>query len=195
MTEQEVFILADQALLRMVKQITPDQWSLMVPDELTPRYPGSTLRTVINYLASDEAWVPDTLGGKTIEEVGAAHDGDLLGDDPAASYARLAATTDDVVRALPDPDRAVHLTYGEWPAREYLTHITFFRAIRVYELSRFLGLDPTLPDDLAQGLLWELEPRAEQWRGFKIIGEPLAVPDEAPALDRWLGLTGRDPRA
>ena len=93
MTEQDVFILADQALLRVVEQIRDDQWDAVVPTELTPRQPGSTLRQVINYHAYDDAWVPDVLAGKTIEEVGAAHDGDLLGDEPKAAFARIVATT------------------------------------------------------------------------------------------------------
>ena len=44
MTEQEVFILADEALLGVVEQIKDDQWDLAVPIEMTPRQPGSTLR-------------------------------------------------------------------------------------------------------------------------------------------------------
>ena len=138
--------------------------------------------------------MPETLGGRTIEEVGGAHDGDLLGADPPAAFARLVADTDEVVRAFADLDRPVHLTYGDWPAREYLTHITYFRGARVYDLSVFLGLDTALPDDLVQGLWDELEPRAEQWRGFHVIGEPVPVPADAPLQDRWLALTGRRPR-
>ena len=105
---------------------------------MTPRQPGSTLRQVVNYHAYDDSWVPDTLAGKTIDEVGSAHDGDLLGDDPKASFARIVATAVDAVRAFTDLDRTVHLTYGDWPAREYLTHITHFRASRVYDLSAFI---------------------------------------------------------
>ena len=194
MTEPEVFILADRALLRVVEQIKDEQWDVVVPAELTPRQPGSTLRQVINYSAYDEAWVPDTLAGRTIEEVGGAHDGDLLGTDPGASFARLVANTDEVVRAFADLERPVHLTYGDWPAREYLTHITYFRGARVYDLSVFLGLDTAMPGDLVQGLWDELEPRAEQWRGFHVIGEPVPVPADAPLQDRWLALTGRRPR-
>ena len=194
MTEQEVFILADQALLHVVEQIRDDQWDLVVPVEIAPRQPGITLRQVINYHAYDDAWVPDTLAGKTIEEVGASHDGDLLGDDPKASFARIVATAVDEVRAFTDLDKTVHLTYGEWPAREYLTHITHFRGSRVYDLSTFLGLDTTMPADLLQGLWDELVPRAEQWREFHVLGPSVEVPDDAPLQDRWLGLTGRDPQ-
>jgi len=195
MTEQEVFVLADRALLRVVEQIRDDQWELVVPDGMTPRRPGSTLRQVVDYHAYDEAWVPDVLGGRTIAEVGAEHDGDLLGDDPRAAYARLVDAACDAVSRFDDLDRPVHLSYGDWPAREYLTHITYFRALRVYDIGRFIGVDASLPTDLAQGLLDELEPRAEQWRAYHVIGAPAAVPDDASPQERWLAAVGRDPRA
>ena len=105
------------------------------------------------------------------------------------------ATACDAVRGFGDLDRTVQLTYGDWTAREYLTHITFFRASRVYDLARFIGADTTMPADLVQGLLEELEPRAEQWREFHVIGEAVEAPDGASPQQRWLTQTGRDPAA
>ena len=194
MTEQEVFVLADRALQRVVEQVSDDQWERLVPDEMTPRQPGSILRQVVSYLAYDEAWVPDVLAGRTIAEVGAAHDGDLLGDDPKAAFARLIEVACDAVSRFDELDRPVHLTYGDWPAREYLSHITFFRARRVYDIARFIGADPTLPSALVQGLLDELDPRAEQWREYHVIGAPLEPPADATPQERWLALTGYEPR-
>jgi len=195
MTEQEVFILADRTLLGVIEQIEDERWDLVVPAEMVHGRTGLTLRQVVEYHAYDEAWVPDTLAGKTIDEVGHAHDGDLLGDDPKASFARIVAVACDAVGGFTDLDRTVHLTYGDWPAREYLTHITHFRGSRVYDLSRFLGLDTELPPELVQGLLWELEPRADQWREFHVIGQPVAAPVDASPQQRWLASIGRDPNA
>ena len=90
-TAQEVFILADQALKAVVDQIRDDQWELVVPDDMT-RTPGSTLRETINYHAYDDAWVPDVLAGRTIEEVGDKYDGDLLGDHQRLNFASIAET-------------------------------------------------------------------------------------------------------
>ena len=197
MTEQEVFILADEALLRVVEQIKDDQWELAVPAEMTPRVPGSTLRQVIGYHAYDDAWVPDTLAGKTIEEVGDAHgdpQGDLLGDEPATAFAAVVATAVAAVRRFTDLDAVVHLTYGDYPAREYLKHITFFRGSRVYDIARFIGADTTMPADLVQGLWEELEPQAEEWRKIGVFGAAVEVSADAPLQDRFLALTGRDPR-
>jgi hypothetical protein len=34
---------------------------------------------------------------------------------------------------------------------------------------------------------------AEEWRAIGVFGKAVPVPDDAPLLDRVLGLTGRDP--
>ncbi len=192
MTEQDVFILADQALKAVVEQIRDDQWDLVVPDDMT-RKPGITLRELINYHAYDDAWVPDVLAGRTIEEVGDKYAGDLLGDHPKLNFASIVETAVLAVRAFDDPDRTVHLSYGDWPAREYLKHITSFRGLRTYDIAKLIGADTTLPPDLVQGLWDEIAPSAEEWRKLGVYGPAVAVAEDAPLQDRLLGLTGRQP--
>ena len=97
------------------------------------------------------------------------------------------------VRDFDDPDRIVHLSYGDWPAREYLKHITSFRGLRAYDIAKFIGADTTLPPDLVQGLWDEIAPSAEEWRKLGVYGPAVPVPDDAPLQDRLLGLTGRQP--
>ena len=98
------------------------------------------------------------------------------------------------VRDFDDLDRTVHLSYGEYPAREYLKHITYFRGLRVYDIAKFIDADTTMPDDLVQGLWDEIAPAAEQWRQMGVFGAAVEVPQSAPLQDRLLGLTGRRPR-
>jgi len=192
MTEQEVFILADQALTAVVDQIRDDQWDLVVPDDMT-RTPGITLRQTINYHAYDDAWVPHVLAGETMEEVGDRYDGDLLGDHPKLNFTSIAETAMLAVRDCKDPDRIVHLSYGDWPAREYLKHITSFRGLRAYDIAKFIGADTTPPPDLVRGLWVEIAPGAEEWRKLGVYGPAVPVPDDAPLQQRLLGLTGRQP--
>ena len=86
MTEQEVFVLADQALKAVVDKIRDDQWRLIVPDDMT-RTPGVTLRKLVDYHAYDDAWVPDMLAGRTMDEVGASSTATSSGDHPKADFA------------------------------------------------------------------------------------------------------------
>ena len=194
MSEQDVFVLADEALKKVVDEIRDDQWESRVPDDMSPRQPGMTLRRIIDYHAYDDAWVPDVLAGRTIEEVGAKHDGDLLGDHPKLSFAVIVETAVTAVRDLDDLDKIVHLSYGDYPAREYLKHITSFRGLRAYDIAKFIGADTTLPGDLVQGLWDEIAPAAEEWRQMGVFGPAVGVSEEAPLQNRLLGLTGREPR-
>ncbi|MBF6590280.1 MAG: TIGR03086 family protein [Ktedonobacterales bacterium] len=192
MSEPDVFIMAEQAFTKMVDQIRADQWDLLLPSSAASQ-PGTTLRQQIQHHAYDDSWVPDTLSGKTIAEVGDTYAGDLLGTDPKASWHTITERTQAAVRAFHDLDRIVHLSYGDFPARDYLKHISGFRGLQAWDLARFIGADDRLPDDLVQGLWDELAPEAEMWRQWGVFGARVDVPDDAPLQDRLLGLTGRKP--
>jgi|ERR1700683_127412 len=198
MTEPEIFVLADQALERVVAQIQPDQWDMTIPAwfQTGRTQENMTLHKIINYHAYDEAWVPDTLAGKTIAEVGQKYDGDLLSNDPIAVFKRLTASGITAVQGLSAADlgRTVHLSYGDYPVREYLKHITSFRGFRAYDIAKLIGASTALSPDLVQGLWDELTPEIEHWRAMRVFGAAVPVPDDAPLQDRLLGLVGRDPQ-
>jgi uncharacterized protein (TIGR03086 family) len=195
--ENDVFVLADQALNRVVQQIADDQWSIVVPASFVRISPGDTppeLRTIIKHHASDDAWVPDTLSGRTMDEVGKdKFAGDLLGDDPKAAFAAIVDTSCATASQFDDLERTVHLSFGDYTAREYFWQINFFRGMRAHEIAKLIGADPTLPDDLVQGLWDEVGPVAEVWRKIGVFGPAIPVPDDAPLMQRLLGVTGRDP--
>src|SRR2546425_1609916 len=130
MVDVSVFGLAQDALKGVVDRIAAEAWSREVPPSMRFLDGLRTVRDVINHHARDDAWVPDTLAGRTIAEVGDRWDGDLLGADPAAGYAKLAAVATAAVSAFTDFDRVVHLSYGDFPAHVYLLHITIFRGFQ-----------------------------------------------------------------
>jgi len=127
-------------------------------------------------------------------EVGSTYDGDLLGNDPKGSYRRYSERAIAAALDLKDPEEGVHLSYGDFPAREYFKHITSFRGFRAYDLAKWIGTDTTLPPELVQGLWDEILPEIDMWRQIGVFGPPVPVPDNAPLQDRLLGMVGRDPR-
>ena len=72
--------------------------------------------------------------------------------------------------------------------------INAYRGLRVWEIANVIGLDATLPDALVQGLWDELSPVADEWRQFGVFQPAIPVADDAPLMDRLLGLTGHEPR-
>lgn len=195
MQEQDVFILAEQALMNVIDQISDDQWAMDMPPEFARRDTRRvTLRDIVNYHAYDDAWVPDMLAGKTMEEAGRTKfDGDLLGDDPKGNFGTIVAAACTAARACDDLDRTVHCSFGDFPAREYFWQISSFRGLRAHDIAKVIGVDRTLPPALVQGLWDEISPHAEVWRAIGVFGPRVEVPEDAPLQDRLLGLTGRQP--
>lgn len=193
-----MFVLADRTLNDVVSKIRDDQWSMDMPAGFQTRRSDHTptLREIIGYHAYDDAWVPDTLSGKTMDEVGRdKFKGDLLADDPKARFAEVVEKACAAVSEFVDLDRVVHLSFGDFSAREYFWQINMFRGLRAYELAKVIGADVQLPDDLVQGIWDEISPHAEEWRKIGVFQKAVDVPQNAPLLERLLGLTGRDPDA
>jgi hypothetical protein len=196
MAEPEVFVLADRALARLVARIAPEQWEIVLPASFVSRARPEppTLRELINYHAYDDAWVPDTLAGLTMDEAGVdKFDGDLLGADPASSFEAIVDRACAAASNVTDLDAVAHLSFGDYSVREYFWQINQFRGLRGHDIARVIGVEPGLPDELVQGLWAEVSPHAEEWRTIGVYPSAVPIPEDAPLLDRLLGLTGRQP--
>jgi uncharacterized protein (TIGR03086 family) len=198
MNEPEVFELADWALARVVADIADDQWDTTLPSDFVTRAGSepASFRALVNYHAFDDAWVPDILDGLTMEEAGAdKFDGDLLGEDPVASFEAIVDRACAAAGEVSDLDAVAHLSFGDYSVREYFWQINQFRALRAHDIARVIGIDAALHPDLVQGIWDEVSPHAEQWRAIGVFPPAIPVADDAPLLDRLLGLTGRPPRS
>jgi hypothetical protein len=201
LTEPQVFVLADRALDAVVAQIRDDQWQMQLPPSFQTRVSDHvpTLYEVVSYHAYDDAWVPDVVAGRTMAEVGVdKHKGDLLGEDRSGAERKAAfhAIVDLAVAAaesLDDLERTAHLSFGDYTVREFLWQANSFRGLRAHDLARVIGVEPDLPTELVEGLWAELNPVADDWRAIGVFAARVPVPEDAPLLDRLLGLTGRDP--
>lgn len=196
MKEQQLFILADETLKGVVDQIKDEQWDMEMPEAFAraDKQQAITLREVINYHAYDDAWVPDMLAGRSMEEAGKnKFDGDLFGENPKESFAAIVEKAVAASSDLDDLDRTAHFSYGDYPAREALKHITSFCGLRVYDLSKAIGVDTKMPEDLVQGLWDQIYPQIDEWRAMGVFPSAVDVPEDAPLQDRLLGMTGRQP--
>jgi hypothetical protein len=194
MTEPELFVLADHALLHLVEHIKDEQWLMVMPSEF--QRPGVmmpiTLREIITQHAYDDAWVPTMLAGHTIADVGEdTYKGDLLENEPKEIFADIVARACEAALQVSDLTKIVHCSFGDYSTQEYFWQIIMFRGLRAYDLAKVIGIDPPLSDELVQELLNGIAPRAEKWREMGIFGPKIAVPESASLLDRLLGLTGR----
>ncbi|HEY7857401.1 MAG TPA: hypothetical protein VIC82_02775 [Candidatus Nanopelagicales bacterium] len=196
MNPTQTFIRADRRLEEVIASIRDEQWDMTMPADFVMRGAQAppTLREVVAYHAYDDDWVPDMLAGRTMAQVGEqTYPKDGLGADPKAAFTAIVDKACAAAAALDDLDRTVHCSFGDYSARDYLVQANYFRGLRSWDIARVIGEDPTIPDDLAVSLLEQIGPHAEQYRAIGVLPPEVAVPADASAQDRLLGMTGRHP--
>jgi hypothetical protein len=192
MTIQELFIRSNEELKKVIDQIADQQWDLDLPAGTTSR--PAQLKDAINYHSYDDAWVPDVLDGKTKEEVNGTFEPILATPVPQikAVYATYNAQAIAKVRGFNDLNKTVHLSYGDFPAKDYLQHIVTFRAFRVYDIAKLIGVDSTMAPDFVEALLEELTPVVEQYRQMGVFPPAIEVASDASPQVRLLAMVGRE---
>ncbi len=192
MTINEVFIASAETEQKVVEQIGDDQWDLMMPEKIT-RTPMS-LMEVVRYHVWDSAWIPDGLAGRTLVEVGDSYEHllELTREELKGQFRKYNQRAISAVRDLTDLDRVVHLTYGDFPAGEYLRHNICNRAFWSYDIAKLIDVDFTFDDDLVEALMEEFGPVAEDYRAAGLFPPEIEVPDDASPQMKLLGMAGRD---
>lgn len=190
MTIQELFITSNQALLRVVSQVTDSQWSLDMPKGTSSR--PAKLKDAIQYHTYDDAWVPDVLAGKTKEQVGNIYEPLLASADVQANYRKYNGVACAAVSDFNELERMVHLSYGDFSASEYLQHIISFRAFRSYDIAKLIGADTAMDDAFVRALLDEFSPVVEGYRQMGVFPAAIAVPQNATPQAKLLGMVGRE---
>jgi uncharacterized protein (TIGR03086 family) len=164
-----------------------DRW-----DAPTPATEWS-VRDLVNHVTAEQLWAPPLMEGATIAEVGDRFDGDVLGDDPVASWdAAIAGSTE----AFSEPGamaRTVHLSFGDTSAEEYTWQMVSDLHLHGWDLATALGEDDTIDPESATALLEVMSPQEELLRQSGMFGDRVPVPDDADDQVRLLALVGRRP--
>ncbi|MCJ1681371.1 TIGR03086 family metal-binding protein [Streptomyces sp. APSN-46.1] len=150
------------------------------------------VRDLVNHVTGEQVWVPPLVGeGRTVEEVGDAFDGDLLGDDPVAAWERAATAAQAAFAAPGALERTVQLSYGPTPGSDYCAELTTDCVVHTWDLSRAIGADDRLPDGLVEFAIKQVMPHADGLAASGMFAAPLEVPAGADAQTRLLALMGR----
>ena len=143
---KQTFSTANDALTDLVLRVRPEHLLLEVP-AYARFQDGQTLGTTLNIMAYENLCVPKVLAGDTGLATNPEFEGDLLGDDLASNYERLALAANDSVRSHADLDQIVHISYGDVPARSYLSDISLNRTMTLYDAAALTGLEPRLSEE------------------------------------------------
>ncbi len=189
MTIQELFIMSNQALRKAVDQIKDDQWDLAMPKGTSSK--PTNLKDAVRYHTYDDAWVPDVLAGQTKDQVGDVYESILGNEDLRATYDRYNQRAVDAVKGFNNLSQIAHLSYGDYPARDYLQHIISFRAFRSYDIAKLIGVDTTMADDFVEALMEEFSPVIEDYREMGVFPPAVEISSDASPQVKLLAKVGR----
>jgi uncharacterized protein (TIGR03086 family) len=187
METPELFRAAVGVFGQRVHAIAEDQWQLPTP------CPDWNVRELVNHVTGEDLWCVPLLAESTIAEVGDRFDGDVLGDDPFATWDTAAAAAVAAVAAPGAMDVTTHLSFGDVPGREYTMQLFADHLVHGWDLARAIGADETLPGELVDALATWFADREELYRGAGAIGPKIELAEGANAQDRLLAAFGRTP--
>ena len=183
----QVLPAAAAAVTELVEGVPPDRWAAPTPCE------GWTVRTLVGHLAAEHLWAPRLLGGESMDDVGDAYDGDVLGEDPVAAW-RSAITASLLAWGdVRDPARTVEVSVGPIPLAEYAAQMLVDLVVHGWDLA--VATDqPYTPaaEAVAEALAYE-EPRVDAGGLEGLFAAPVPTGSRAP-LDRLVAMLGRAPR-
>jgi len=168
-----------------VQQIGDGQWQAPTPDD------EWTVRDLVNHIVSEDLWAPPLLAGSTVAEIGDRFDGDVLGTDPGAAWATAASQAVRAAEADGAMDRIVHLSFGDFPGRDYALQLFADHLIHAWDLARAIGADERLDPELIEACATWFATVEDAYRSAGAIAARPPVPAGADAQTRLLAQFGR----
>lgn len=181
----EAFARSTDEFDARVQRIRDDQWGLATPCS------EWNVRDLVNHLVNEDRWAPPLFEGKTIEDVGDALEGDLLGDDPKTAWHDARAEAVAAVSAEDAMEKIVHVSFGDIPGSEYTMQLLADHVIHAWDLARAIGANETLDPDLVRMCHDVLAPQEQMLRRSGVYGDRVKVAEDADVQTKLLGLVGR----
>jgi uncharacterized protein (TIGR03086 family) len=168
---------------RIIAGVRDDQWEAGTPCE----------KWDVRALTNHTTWVVQMFGAVLQHADPPPRDADVVGDAPAAAFARAAATTLAAWRARPALDGTLQLPVGEMPASMAVNINLVDVHTHGWDIATATGQDPALDpnvSELALAFTAELLPMVGRRDSF---AEPVGLAADAPVDARLVAYLGRQP--
>jgi uncharacterized protein (TIGR03086 family) len=169
-----------------VNAVREDQWDAPTPCR------GWSVRDLANHVAGEDRWTVPLMRGTSIDEVGDALDGDLLGEDPIGQALAAAAEATTVVAETLPGGGTVQLSYGEERMEEYVHQLAADHLVHGWDLAVATDGDPRLDPALVHEVGTWFADREALYRQAGAIGDRATAAGHDPQSVLLAGF-GRDP--
>ncbi len=185
MTNGDLYIQAMASTKRYIDGVRPAQWTAPTPCT------EWDVKQVANHVIGENLWAGELFNGRTIDQVGTRFDGDLAGDDPAATYGRSVNAARTAVETPGAMNMTCHLSFGDYSGADYAGQLFMDLLIHGWDIAKATGQDTHLDADLVAACLPIAHDMTSRFRGAGVFGEDLPVPSDADPQIRLLALVGR----
>lgn len=189
----EMFLAGQRAFGGRVRSVAEAQWSAPTPDA------EWSVADLVRHMIDEHRWLPPLLHGLDLKSAGEVVAGTRslpvgggVGANLAESWDEAAIGAADAVLEPHVLQREVELSRGTAPARDYLLEMTVDLAVHSWDLGVAIGFAAPLPPDLVAFVHAEVS-GWEVGSGSTYFAAPVAVPDDASAIDKLVAATGRNP--
>jgi uncharacterized protein (TIGR03086 family) len=182
---RELFVGALEHFGTLVHNVPADAWTTSTPCT------EWDVRALIHHLVSEISWMEPLLGGRSVADVGDELNGDLLGDDPVASWDAAAAGTLAAVNAGGAMDLVIHLSRRDVTGADYTFEVFNDLAIHGWDLARAIGADETIDPRFVATIDERMAPSIADLKASGQYGDEVVPPDGADAQTRLLAMFGR----
>jgi len=182
---QDLYRRAVDEFGKRVHAVGDDQWHASTPCT------DWDVHTLVQHLVYESKWVTPLLDGKTIQDVGDALEGDLLGADPKKAWEQASQEATSAVEKEGAEEATAHLSFGDFSGRDYISQVLTDYVIHSWDLARGIGADDKIDLDLVNFAYEFLKPQAEAWRSAGAFGDKVAVEEGADRQTELLAMTGR----
>lgn len=190
----EIFTVLQREFQLRVRAVEAEQWTDPTPNA------AWHVADLVAHLITEHRWVEPLMRGLDIDAAAtevdrarsfAGHDG--VGATYVQAWddaALCAAAAFSEPRAL---ERPVTLSRGQTTADGYIREMIFDLVVHAWDLGEAIGYRAPLPTDIVQ-IVWDESRQFGDLSASGMFDHPVAVPPDAPVLDRLIAMTGRDPR-
>jgi uncharacterized protein (TIGR03086 family) len=167
-----------------VVAIRDDQWHVQTPCA------DWDVHELVRHLVSEALWTAPLMRGATLEEVGDRFEGDILGADPKGAWNQAMKASLEAVEEV-DLNRQVHLSRGLTPAAQYAFELFSDHLIHGWDLSRAIGADERLDEDMVRYAYDILKPFEDGLKMSGLYGPKVVPPEGADLQTMLLAVVGR----